>query len=87
MSTEERVVRCLRAACAEAGVSVPQSRVSKIARRFVRLSVEDPSLSFHGFLVGESQCRVARVPPSEWARVIAYADPTGETAVANVLRG
>ena len=48
-------------------------------------------LEVSGSRISRLARRFAALPSSEWeaewARVIAYADPTGETAVYNVMRG
>lgn len=64
------------------------SKVARLIARFDR--AVGRGRSFHEFLTTE-----AHLPPAvirkllthpEWHRVIAYHDPTGETAVNNVLR-
>ena len=76
-------------ALAESGVVLSPSKVARIVARFDRASGQ--GRTFHEFIVRE-----AHLPPAairrlrsrpEWHQVIAYADPTGEAAVNNVLRG
>lgn len=73
----------------ETGIVMSPSKVSRLIARFDHAAGR--GRTFHEFLTRE-----AHLPPSavrkllahpEWHRVIAYADPTGESAVNNVMRG
>ncbi|MDX1878212.1 hypothetical protein SBE55_10320 [Mycolicibacterium sp. 141076] len=66
------------------------SKVSRLVREFKR-RVEKNGFPFEAFLVNavqltDQQRRQIAANP-DVARVIGYADPTGETAVNNVVRG
>lgn len=70
------------------GYPLSQSKVSKLVRRF-RYRVENNGFAFFDFIANaiqltEAQRRNALSNP-DVARCIAYADPTGETAVNNVM--
>lgn len=72
------------------GVHMSPSKVSRLVRDFKR-RVEQNGYPFEAFLVNSVQLsaeqrRKALANP-DIARVIGYCDPTGETAVANVIRG
>lgn len=74
---------------AESGVVIGPSKVSRIVRRFGQ-SIARHRMTFHEFLCNEANLTPAQrrtiVGHPEWQRVIAYLDPTGETAVNNVMR-
>ena len=66
------------------------SKVSRLVREF-KHRVEKNGFPFEAFLVNtvqltEQQRRQVAANP-DVARAISYADPTGETAVSNVIRG
>lgn len=70
------------------GYPMSHSKVSRLVRRF-RHRVEHNGYAFFDFIANaiqltEAQRRAALANP-DIARCIAYADPTGETAVNNVL--
>ena len=71
------------------GYPMGPSRVSKLVRRFQH-RVEGNGFAFFDFIanairLSEAQRRRALADP-DIARIISYLDPTGETAVNNVLR-
>lgn len=71
------------------GVSMSRSKLSRLVRSF-RARVEGSGWEFFDFItnsvaLSEERRRAAMANP-EVQRVIAYSDPTGETAVDNVLR-
>lgn len=72
------------------GITMSPSKVSRLVRDF-KNRVESNGHPFEAFLVNSVQLtaeqrRKALANP-DIARTIAYADPTGETAVHNVLHG
>ena len=60
------------------GITVSRSKISRIARDYLRHAVGSTA-TFESWLLSALHV--------DFARVIAYADPTGETAVRHVLRG
>lgn len=88
-SSAEILIKAAHAVLDRAGVHMSPSRVSRTVRQY-RHQVEPNGLPFLHYLatafgLSERQRRGVLADP-ELARVIAYADPTGETAVNNVLR-
>lgn len=85
----ELMTRAAHKALVDCDVVIGPSKVSRLVRKFAK-AVSRQGLTFHEFLTNEAhlspsqQRRIVSHP--EWAWVIAYADPTGETAVNNVLR-
>ena len=71
------------------GISMSPSKVSRLVREF-KHRVEGNGFSFEAFLVNSvdltNEQRVKALANPEVARVIAYADPTGELAVQRVMR-
>ncbi len=69
------------------GVQASPGRVIKLVRTYVR-RVQNNGIGFADYLaqvaVGEHQRRLVS---DELRRVTAYVDPTGESAVNNVVRG
>ncbi|BCP14851.1 hypothetical protein [Mycobacterium paraintracellulare] len=72
------------------GVEMSPSRVSRLVRQF-KHRVETNGFGFDSFLVNAVQLtadqRRKALQHPDIARSICYADPTGETAIAHVLRG
>lgn len=89
-SQMELMLRAAHHALAAADVVIGPSKVARIVRRF-GVAVSRRGQTFHEFLTNEAnltpsqQRRVFANP--DLARCIAYLDPTGETAVNNVMRG
>lgn len=85
----ELMTRAAHKALVDCDVVIGPSKVSRLVRKFAK-AVSRQGLTFHEFLTNEAhlspvqQRRIVGHP--EWARVIAYSDPTGEAAVSNVLR-
>lgn len=86
----EQAVRAAHKALSTCGVIISPARVNRILRGFEKRARRD-GISFHEFLCGEADLtplqrhRLAGNP--DLALAISYADPTGETAVNNVMRG
>ncbi|ORX08074.1 hypothetical protein AWC30_03965 [Mycolicibacillus trivialis] len=84
------MVTAAHKALADADVEIGPSKVARIVRRFGR-AADQHGMTFHEFLTNEANLTPAQrrsvVGHPELARVIAYADPTGETAVNRVMRG
>jgi hypothetical protein len=84
----EAMTRAAHTALNDCGVIVGPSRVARIIRRFAK-AISRHGYTFHEFLTNEAaltaeqQHRILGHP--EWARCIAYADPTGEHAVNRVM--
>lgn len=73
----------------ESGVAMSASKVARLVAKFDRLAGR--GRTFHEFIVREAELPSVAVrrllAHPEWHRVVAYSDPTGETAVNNVMRG
>jgi hypothetical protein len=88
-TSAEKLIRDARIILTNCGVPVGQSRLSRLVRTY-QARVERNGFAFFDFLVNsvqvtDEQRRKALADP-DVQRVISYADPTGETAVRNVLR-
>lgn len=88
-TSAEILIKAAHAVLDRAGVHMSPSRVSRTVRQY-RHQVEPNGLPFFHYLatafgLSERQRRSVLADP-EVAKVIVYADPTGETAVTNVLR-
>lgn len=86
----EAMTRAAHAALVECDVVVGPSKVARLVRRFSS-AIAKTGVTFHEFLSGEvrltSEQRHRLLRNPDWSRAIAYCDPTGETAVNNVMRG
>jgi hypothetical protein len=75
---------------ANCGIEMSPSKVSRLVREY-RNRVETNGFSFEAFLLNtvqlSAQQRRQALANPDIARAISYSDPTGETAVNNVLRG
>lgn len=90
MSAEERLNRVANAVLDDSGYAMGRSKVRRLIREFTA-RVEGNGFQFFEFfanalLLDADQRRRALMNP-DVARAISYADPTGETAVARVMRG
>ena len=83
----DHLIRETHAVFNRCGVSVSPGRVIKLVRTYVR-RVQNTDIGFADYLaqvaVGEHQRRLVA---DELRRVTAYVDPTGESAVNNVVLG
>lgn len=74
---------------ANCGVSISPSKVSRMVREF-KHRIEKNGFPFEAFLVNTvqltAQQRQMMLTDPEIARVISYSDPTGESAVNNVVK-
>jgi hypothetical protein len=72
------------------GYYMSPSKVSRLVRQF-ETRLESAGADFFDFLANKVQLtteqRIRALANPDIARVIAYADPTGESAVNNVIRG
>lgn len=89
-TSTESLVRAAHLVLGNCGITMSPSKVSHLVRDY-RRNVAHNGFSFFSFLatavqLSDEQKRSALLNP-EIARAISYADPTGETAVSNVLRG
>lgn len=89
-TSTEGLIRHAHRLLADSGVTMSPSKVSRLVRDYKR-RVETSGFPFEAFLVNSAlltadQRRRALLNPNI-VRVIAYADPTGETAVNRVMRG
>jgi hypothetical protein len=75
---------------ANCGINMSPSKVSRLVREY-RNRVESNGFSFEAILLNTvqltAQQRRQALANPDIARAISYSDPTGETAVNNVLRG
>lgn len=88
-TSAETLIRDAHIALINAGVHMSPSKVSRLVRQY-KQRVEANGYSFGEFLanavvMSADQRRRVMVDPAV-ARVISYADPTGESAVTNVMR-
>jgi hypothetical protein len=89
-TSTEKLVRAAHAVLGNCGVTMSASKVSRLVRDYQR-NVAPNGYPFFSFLatavqLSDEQKRTALLNP-DIARVISYADPTGETAVKRVMRG
>lgn len=87
VQTAEQLIRDTQTLLARAGLRMGHSKVCRTVRAFTgRLTCDGQE--YIDFLAARLALTVQqrRSVAEQYARVIAYADPTGETAVANVLR-
>jgi hypothetical protein len=89
-TTPETLAREAFSVMSGCGITASRSKVSRIVRDYLR-HVAGNGYPFEAYLMNALQLsaerRAALMNHPDWARVIAYADPTGETATRNVLRG
>lgn len=89
-SQRERLIRAAHAILDGCGYEMGPSRVLKIVCAFER-KVASNGWSFFEYLANTVQLdadkRHQLLNDPDVMRVVSYADPTGETAVSNVLRG
>ena len=85
----ELAIRAAHRALATLGVQVSPRKVNRIVRRFAT-NAKANGLTFHQFLGEEANLTPVQrrqiLGDSDLARAIAYMDPTGDTAVRNVMR-
>jgi hypothetical protein len=88
-TTAEDLARIAHAVLDNCGLDMSRSKVSRLIRTF-QARVAGNGWSFFDFLANSIQLdaehRRQLLHTPDVARVISYADPTGETAVRNVLR-
>lgn len=88
--TKTELVNAARTVTTCLGLSLSENKIVRLALRFKDKAPHGSKLLFFQFLcsavdLSSGQKRAALANP-EIARVIGYADPTGETAVNNILR-
>jgi len=85
----ELAIRAAHRALSSSGVAISPRKVNRIVHRFAA-QAKSHGWTFHEFLSDAARLspkqRNHLLAQPEWARVIAYLDPTGETAVARVMR-
>lgn len=85
----ETLIRHAHKLLGNCGIDMSPSKVTRIVRDYKR-RVEANGFSFEAFLVNSVELtvqeRMKMLSDPEIARVISYADPTGELAVNNVYR-
>lgn len=71
-----------------AGIRASRQKVSRLVRMY-RRNVEPNGFALMDFLANHVQMTSLQraIAADELTKVVAYADPTGETAVRNVMRG
>ena len=89
-TSAEKLIQAAHLILGNCGISLSASKVSRIVRSYQR-DVARNGFGFFEFLansvhLSELQKRGALLNP-DVALVISYADPTGESAVNNVMRG
>ena len=77
-ATPEALVREAFSVLAPRGITVPRSKISRAVRDYMRHAAGSTT-TFEAWILSALG--------ADWARVISYADPTGEQAVNNVRRG
>jgi len=87
---QNRMVNAARAIFDSCGLGFSENKISRIVRRFIAWSPTAGGDAFFAYLanevqMSESQKRTALANP-DIAQAISYADPTGETAVGNIMR-
>jgi len=86
----EDLIRDAHVILTNCGVPMGTQRVTRLVRQF-QARVERNGFAFFDFLANsvqlDSATRRRALADPDIQRVISYADPTGERAVANVLRG
>ena len=89
-TTPETLAREAYSVLAGCGIAASRSKVSRIVRDYMR-NVAGNGYPFGAFLMNTlqltAQRRAALTNHPDWARVISYADITGETAVRRVMAG
>lgn len=85
----EALIRAANLVASNCGLPVGPSKVSKLVRRF-RRDVEYKGVPFFDYFANavhlDAQQRRSALANPDVARAISYADPTGESAVNNVIR-
>ena len=86
----EDMIRAAQVILTNCGVEMRPQRVTRLVRQF-KARVEGNGFAFFDFLANavrlNAEQRRAALANPDIQRVISYADPTGEMAVANVMRG
>lgn len=89
-TSTETLIKHAQTLLANTGIAMSPSKVSRLVREY-RHRVERNGFPFEAFLVNSVQLtadqRSRALSNPDTARFITYMDPTGETAVNNVLRG
>jgi hypothetical protein len=80
-TSAEELIRAARIILDNCGVSMSQSKLSRLVRTYL-VRVDSNGFTFVDFLANTVQ-----LDASTRRRIISYADPTGEAAVRNVMRG
>lgn len=78
-ATPETLVREAFSVLDARSIEVSRSKVSRIARDYLRRHAEGNTTTFESWLLSALNV--------DWARVISYVDSTGEIAVNHVVRG
>lgn len=88
-TSAEALIRHAQTLLGNCHVPMSPSKISRLVRQY-KHRVEANGYPFEAFLVNAvevtTEQRRALLAAPDVARVISYADPTGETAVRNVLR-
>lgn len=86
----EALIRAANVILTNTGVWLSRCKISRLVRTY-EAQVERNGFAFFEFLENavklDAQRRAEALRHPDIARVIAYADPTGETAVRNVMEG
>jgi len=89
-TTPETLAREAYSVLAGCGIAASRSKVSRIVRDYMR-HIAGNGYPFEAYLVNTlqltAQRRAVLASHPDWARVISYADVTGESAVRNVMAG
>lgn len=89
MSAEEQWLRIATAVLDDSGYAMSVSKVRRVVRTFTSRVAANGFEFFEFFanaLLLDAETRRRALQNPDVARAISYADPTGETAVENVLR-
>ena len=89
-ATPETLAREAYSVLAGCGIAASRSKVSRVVRDYLRHAA-GTGYPFEAYLVNalrlSAERRAALTNHPDWARVISYADPTGESAVRRVMAG
>lgn len=81
----QHVIAAAHKALVASDIEIGPSRVARLVHRF-KHALRKSRMTFHEFLTDEANRDRIMMKDPELARVLSYADPTGERATNNVMR-